>query len=250
MTSEVFSLKLNDFEGPLDLLLQLIEKRKLHISKVSIAAVTDDYVAYLASFNQLPKHEAADFLVIASTLMLIKSSSLLPAMTLSAEEETDTAELERRLKLYQYIQTISGNIRKKYGAQSLYFREPNKNITPVFAPTTEISAPNLLEAIRRVLATVPKPEVLPQVIVRKIRSLQETIDDLAERIGRAVSLKFSDFAPRLPAGRQAIREEKVSVIVSFLGMLELVKQGIIDVEQGGHFQDISMQTTSPGIPRY
>ncbi|MDQ5957946.1 MAG: hypothetical protein QG665_286 [Patescibacteria group bacterium] len=238
-----FALKLNDFEGPLDLLLQLIEKRKLHISKVNIAAVTDDYIAYLSQFEHLPKHETADFLVVASTLMLIKSSSLLPNLNLTTEEETDAAELERRLKLYQYIQEVAQKIKNIYGQNPLYFREPNKNIVPIFVPTPEITKPNLLSAIRLVLQSLPSPEIIPQIIVKKVRSLQETIDDLSTRIQRAISMKFSDFAPKDKA-------ERVNVIISFLGMLELVKQGIIDVEQHDHYADINMQTTTPGIPRY
>ncbi|OHA58639.1 MAG: hypothetical protein A2571_02625 [Candidatus Vogelbacteria bacterium RIFOXYD1_FULL_44_32] len=238
-----FALKLDDFEGPLDLLLQLIEKRKLHISKVNIAAVTDDYIAYLSQFEHLPKHETADFLVVASTLMLIKSSSLLPNLNLTTEEETDAAELERRLKLYQYIQEVAQKLKNIYGQNSLYFREPNKNIVPVFVTTPEITTPNLLMAVKTVLQSLPKLELTPQVIVKKIRSLQETIDDLASRIQRAISLKFSEFAPRDKA-------EKVNVIVSFLGMLELVKQGMIEVEQHTHYADIDMQSTRPGMPRY
>ncbi len=238
-----FLLKLGDFEGPLDLLLQLIEKRKLHISTVNIATVADDYIAYLSQFENLPKHETADFLVVASTLMLIKSASLLPSLNLSPEEETDAAELERRLKLYQYIQIVSGDIKKIYGQKILFFREPTKNINPVFTPTGEITKPNLLETMQRILQSLPKPEIIPQVIIKKVRSLQETIDDLANRVQRAISMKFSDFAPKDKA-------ERVNIIISFLGMLELVKQGIIDVEQHSHFQDINMQTTSSGLPRY
>ena len=241
--AEIFSYKIDGFEGPLDLLLQLIEKRKLHISKISIAAVADDYVAYLTKFEQLPKQEAADFLVIASTLMLIKSASLLPDLTLTPEETTDAEELERRLKLYQYIQTQSQTIRKIYAVSPLYWREPSRQMVPVFTPTPEITSENLLHAIRRLLSSLPKLEALPQVMVKKIRSLQETIEDLASRIQSAISLKFSEFAPRH-------REEKVSVIISFLGMLELVKQGVIDAQQDRHFQDINMQTTTTSLPKY
>ncbi len=241
--SPSFALKLNDFEGPLDLLLQLIEKRKLHISKVNIANVADDFISYLSQFENLPKHETADFLVVASTLMLIKSSSLLPNLSLTPEEETDAEELERRLKLYQYIQTLAGNLKNIYAQHPLYFREVNKNITPVFVATPEINITNLLSAAKAILLALPIPMVIPQIVIKKVRSLQETIDDLANRIQRAISLKFSDFAPRDKA-------EKVGIIISFLGMLELVKQGMIDVEQHAHYADIDMQTTTPGIPRY
>ncbi len=241
--TERFSLKLQDFEGPLDLLLQLIEKRKLHISEVSIAAVADDFIAYLSRLANLPKHETADFLVVASTLMLLKSAALLPSLALTPEEETDAAELERRLKLYQYIQTLSGDLRKRFGTSPLYFREASKTITPIFVPTSEITIQNILATARRLLSSLPKPEIIPEVVVRKIRSLQETIEELTSRLQSALSLKFSDFAPRH-------REEKVNIIISFLGLLELVRRGMIEVEQNSHFEDINMQTMKPGLPKY
>jgi segregation and condensation protein A len=243
MTDNNFSIKVGEFEGPLDLLLQLIEKKKLHISQVSVAQVADDYINHIAELNQLPKHEVADFLVIASTLMLIKSTALLPTLSLTAEETASADELEYRLKLYQYIQSICGGIKNRFGAAPAYFREGGRVTEPIFSPTSEITTSSLSNSIRQILSSLPKPEILPQLIVKKVRSLQEAINDLASRIQSAISMRFSEFAPQ-------DKNEKISVIVSFLGMLELVKQGIIEVEQSGHFQDIGMQTTTPSLPRY
>src|SRR4051794_29176459 len=91
------------YEGPLDLLLELIEKRKLLINDISLAAVTDEYIAKINSLSELPVGETADFIALAATLLLIKSRSLLPTLALSGEEERDIKELEYRLAVYQIL---------------------------------------------------------------------------------------------------------------------------------------------------
>ncbi|OHA59463.1 MAG: hypothetical protein A2589_01205 [Candidatus Vogelbacteria bacterium RIFOXYD1_FULL_46_19] len=241
--SEKFSTRIGDFEGPLDLLLQLIEKNQLHISQVSIAQVADDYIAYITNLSNLPKREAADFLVIASTLMLIKSASLLPSLNLLPEEERGAEELELRLKLYQQMQTASLDIKQLFDHQPVFWPLPRRNYEPVFAPSAELVVDNLTNVILKLLAALPKISNLPQIAVKRVISLQEAMEKLIQRIERALSLKFNDFAPRN-------RAEKVNIIVSFLGMLELVKQGMIEVNQNAHFEDIDMQSLNPTLPRY
>jgi len=243
MDDNKFSIKVGEFEGPLDLLLQLIEKKKLHISQVSVAQVADEYINHISGFNHLPKHEVADFLVIASTLMLIKSAALLPDLKLTSEEEQTADELEYRLKLYQHMQNVSEKIKPLYGRQPIYSSVGRRNPTPVFSPTAEITPGNLLSAMYNLLTSIPKPEIIPEVAVKKVISLAEVIERLTTRIQSALSMRFNEFAP-------VDKNERVNVIVSFLGMLELVKQGIIDVRQEKPFEDIDMNTAKPDIPRY
>ena len=150
--SEKFSTRIGDFEGPLDLLLQLIEKNQLHISQVSIAQVADDYIAYITNLSNLPKREAADFLVIASTLMLIKSASLLPSLNLLPEEERGAEELELRLKLYQQMQTASLDIKQLFDHQPVFWPLPRRNYEPVFAPSAELVVDNLTNVILKLSA--------------------------------------------------------------------------------------------------
>ncbi|HOY11080.1 MAG TPA: segregation/condensation protein A, partial [Candidatus Paceibacterota bacterium] len=121
-------------------------------------------------------------------------------------------------------------------------REPSRESVIVFSPTDEIKKENFLEAIRQVIAVFPIKEKLPETVIRKVVSLEEIINDLTSRIQTAVKMRFSDFVQN--------RKEKVGIIVSFLGMLELVKQGIIDIKQEGHFADIEMETADVGVPRY
>src|SRR5437868_2863344 len=98
-----YSVKTAVFEGPLDLLLDLIEKRKLFVSDVSVSQVTDDFVSYIEGHEQFPLEESAEFIVVASTLMLIKSRSLLPSLPLTDDETASIEDLEARLKLYAKV---------------------------------------------------------------------------------------------------------------------------------------------------
>src|ERR1035437_4870141 len=104
MEGDAFKIKTTSFEGPFGLLLTLVEKRKLFINDVSLAAVTEDYLNYmnkLGGLNSLPPAEISSFIIVASTLILIKSKSLLPNLNLTLEEEGDIHDLEERLRLYE-----------------------------------------------------------------------------------------------------------------------------------------------------
>ncbi|MFA5736761.1 MAG: segregation/condensation protein A [Candidatus Paceibacterota bacterium] len=237
-----FEIKTEKFEGPLDLLLSLIEKRKMHISDISLAQVADDYISYLRSFENLPMSNTANFILIASTLMLIKSLSLLPGLAVTEEEKETIENLENRLRHYQQIKDLSLHLKDYFGKNIIFTRESSREPMIIFSPTAEIKSDNFLETIKKIITTFPLKEKLPETIVRKVVSLEEVISDLASRIQAAVKMSFNDFVQN--------KKEKVGVIVSFLGMLELVKQGIIDIKQEGHFSDIEMETTNVGVPRY
>ena len=96
-----YNVKTHIFEGPLDTLLSLIEKRKLFINDISLAQVADDYISYVRSLTDFPLADSAHFVLIASTLVLIKSKSLLPNLSLTEEEQSNIDDLEDRLKHYQ-----------------------------------------------------------------------------------------------------------------------------------------------------
>ncbi len=237
-----FKVKAGEFEGPLELLLDLVEKKKLHISQVSLAQVADDYVAHLKSDTKIPMGDMANFILVASTLMFIKSLSLLPTLSLSEEEKGDIADLERRLKLYEQMRQLSAGIKERFGATSAYTQQIAPAREVIFAPSRELSVANLLATAKSLIAALPKPESLPQVVVKKIISLEEAIADLTERVSQALKLKFSDYA--------ATKGDRVNIIVSFLGMLELVKQGVVDVRQELNFAEIELEPRAAGVPRY
>jgi len=241
--SQHFSVKTETFEGPLDILLDLIEKRKLFINDISLAQVADDYIAHIRGLGAFPVADSANFVLIASTLVLIKSKSLLPSLNLSEEEEISISELEQRLKLHKRMKELSLHVKDLFGKKIIFQKSYTKPSTVVFAPSRDISLQTLLSGVRTAIASLPKKELLPKIVVQKVISLEETIENLTIRIKKGLQMSFREFSK---FGKQ----EKVNVIVSFLAMLELVKQGVIMVTQERDFDDIRMEPETLDIPRY
>jgi len=252
-----FKVKVGEFEGPLELILDLIEKRKLHISDISLSQVADEFIEYIKSFEEFPMSDSADFILVASTLLLIKSKSLLPNLPLTEEEQGSIEDLENRLSAYKKYKELSVNIRKMFG-NFLYFAREEKTKRIVFSPTPDINLLSIENALYEVLKNVPpKIESLPKVAVEKMISLEEMIGRLTERIKTSLKTSFKDFS-RLPSpdgsglGGQADMDkvEKINIIVSFLAMLELVKQGLVRVNQNKHFEDIQIENEGTNVPTY
>ncbi len=239
-----FKIKTEVFEGPLDLLLSLVEKRKLFISDISLASVTDEYINHI---NQLPEYSMNDrtqFILIASTLLLIKAKSLLPNLSLTEDEKGSIEDLELRLRELEVMRRQSNEIRKIFGDSILFFQENSPEREVFFNPGADVKLNNVSEAIARVLNSLPKTEApLPKLKVQKVVSLEEMMDSLTVRIKSAIKMSFSDFS-----GKGKV--EKVNVIVSFLALLELVKQGTVDARQEGLFDEIQMESYHVGTPTY
>ncbi len=246
-----YKVKTHIFEGPLDTLLSLIEKRKLFINDISLAQVADDYISYVKSLENFPIADSAHFVLIASTLVLIKSKSLLPTLTLTEEEQHSIEDLERRLSEYQKYKALSGHLRERFGIHTEYLRLPSKEKIIVFTPDKELSVSRIEETVRLIIREMPKKEFVPTAIVEKVISLEEMIDSLTDRITKSMKMSFKDFAYSTSStSREQARDSRINIIVSFLAMLELVKQGIIRVRQDREFQDIHMETDTIGIPKY
>ena len=238
-----YNVKTHIFEGPLDTLLSLIEKRKLFINDISLAQVADDYISYVRSLSDFPLADSAHFVLIASTLVLIKSKSLLPNLSLTEEEQSNIDDLEDRLKQYQKYKALSLHLKERFGINVEYLRLPSKEKIVVFTPDKNTSVARISEVIKTVIAAMPKKEFVPKAVVQKVISLEEMMDSLADRITKSMKMSFRDFAG-------VGKVEKVNVIVSFLAMLELVKQGIIQVRQDKDFHDIEIETNEVGVPSY
>lgn len=246
--TEQFAVRVEEFEGPLPLLLELVEKRQLAINRVSLAQVADDFLNYVKKRESPTMAMLAEFLVVASTLMLIKSISLLPSLAPSESESGDINELERRLKLYQMIRQAALTLEGQFGKQPIFFPPSRRTETIIFSPSAELTIPNLLTSMKNLLATLPVSAAsLPRAAVKKIISLEEMIKDLISRVQMALRMNFSEFIKGQSA---SWRKEKINIIVSFLALLELCKQGAIEVDQTDHFQEINIEIKQTGIPRY
>ncbi len=235
-------IKTAGFEGPFSLLLGLIEKQKLHINDISLATVTEDYLAYMKKPDSVRPEELSSFIIVASTLILIKSKSLLPNLELSEEEQGDIKSLEERLRLFELFTRLGLNIKSDFGKQIIFAPEERKNSVVVFLPDSQITRESMMTCVKDVLGAMPQKTFMPEVEVRKVISIEEMIDKLTERIQSAIKLNFRDFANHKRG--QVTREEKIGVIVGFLAMLEMVRQGIVDAVQEAGSDEIVLEKQS------
>ena len=247
METSEYTVKTNIFEGPLDLLLSLVEKRKLFVNDLSLSKVADDFIAHINSIESFPIDESANFILTASTLLLIKSRSLLPTLDLTGEEEQSIEELQDRLKIYQDIKHLSEYLKERFGVQVMFEKRGRGEIPVVFSPDQTVTAKGLFEAIERTLSKIPKKEILPKATVRKVISLEETILRLTKRVQNQLSMRFSDVYGKK---KTMSREEKVDLVVGFLAVLELVKQGIVMVKQESIFEEIEIEHQQVNTPSY
>jgi segregation and condensation protein A len=241
--TSIYKVRAGSFEGPLELLLSLIEERKLFVNEISLAEVTNDYISYVKNLSDISTDrrisDVSYFILIAATLILIKSKSLLPNLALTEDEEEKIIDLESRLKLYQIIKTASVDVNNQFGAKILFTPLERAWNEPLFAPDPQITVSSVNASIMDVLNNIPKKEEkLQEIEVRKIINIEEIINSLTDRIQNAVNMSFMDFAKSHNAADE--KEARVHVIVSFLAMLELVREGLIDVIQDASFEDIKI----------
>ncbi len=226
--------------------MELIEKRKLLINDISLASVTDEYIARVSAMPELPMGETAEFISLAATLLLIKSRSLLPTLTITEEESRDIKELEYRLALYQLIKEVARGLSTQLNEPYLY-EGHSPEPEPLFIPDTAATAASLREAAQSLINGFPQTLALPKVEVKKIMTLEQMIDTMSARISGAFRTSFKEFSGLNKA--QGV-EARHGVIVSFLALLELVKQGILRAQQEEDFGDITMESDSVGTPMY
>jgi segregation and condensation protein A len=226
-----FTVKVGEIEGPLDLILNLIEEKKMHVAEVSLASIADEFIAFVRAQVAFPAGQAAQFILVAATLLLLKSKALLPIFSLSEDEQGDIKDLERRLALLAVYRTVARRIGSYLGTP-LFFGGLRRDTDPVFAPSRDMTADALYAAALAVLARAPEVEKLPETEVEKIVSLEEMMVRLSERIERALTLTFKDFV--------GTPDDKREVVIGFLAILELVKRGFLNAEQESHFTEIRM----------
>lgn len=236
-----FSIATERFQGPLETLLNLIESRKMSISEVSLSQVCDAYLAYVEQLPEMPLGETAQFILVASTLLLIKSRTLLPMLELSREEEESVEELEKRLARYAIYRKAAKLLRKEWGRAPLFLAKRAPERPAVFSPA-EANVGAIRAAAQRLLNTLPKPEALVRATVAPVLKLEEVIVSLKDRLTRAFKARYSDLT------KNADRESR---IVYFLAMLELVRNGSASVTQDKLFSDITIELESvTGAPKF
>jgi len=226
-----FEAKLEAFSGPLQVLLELIETKELDITNVSLAKVTDDYLAYLQK-HDVPSVELADFLTVAARLILIKSHALLPELKL--EEDANT--LAAQLKLYKEFVLATEHLQSVYGQQQVSFAKGWDGVRPRIENFRSIldSRPDPIHAAFQHLIKRLEPFfALRHVSLLKIASVQERIKHIHEALKARAAMTFRD----ITAGAAS----KIEVVVSFLALLELTKQRLVKAVQSGAFGEIELK---------
>jgi segregation and condensation protein A len=230
--STTYTVRLPVFEGPLDLLLHLIEERELDITKVSLAAVTDQYLDYIANLSDPDPAKVSDFLVIAAKLLLIKSRVLLPQPPpeLADEEEDVGDELVRRLIEYRRFKNAAEHLRaREEEGLRAYARMVPANQPEGVVRLESITLDALLEAVRQAM-TAKETSSADDVVTPLRISLPEKIDLLERLLTEEGSFSFNHVL-----AEAASRSE---VIVTFLALLQLLKRRKVRVEQRSLFGEI------------
>ncbi len=221
------------YSGPLDLLLQLIERAELDITKISLAQVTGQYLATLEQMTDRSPEELSAFLVVAAKLLQIKSEALLPRPPQRHPEEEDPSEaLVRQLKEYRAFKRAAEWLKARREAKLYSFvrlQTPNQSPPPV--PLKGYTAADLLGAARRAFGH-RDAEPLRRVIRPPKITLREKISLIVQTLKRKRRAFFSALLPKKPT--------RVETVVTFLAVLELTKQRLIHAEQPSLFADIEI----------
>jgi segregation and condensation protein A len=234
-----FTLKLDRFEGPYTKLLDLIESRKLSITEISLVDVADDYIAYIKTLDQKNIVDISQFIVVASTLMLMKAKSLLPGVVYTEEEEKQVHDLEYKLELYALLTSGGSKIRSLYGKRVLYSRSHTKTSdVTFFIPDKRVTKEFLQSIVSLTLMSFMTPKSLVKVAVEQAMRIENVIEKLLERVKTVQSVSLKTVTGS--AGTE--EEQKKLLIVNFIALLELLRVGSLHASQNADGGDITISS--------
>jgi segregation and condensation protein A len=229
-----YRVKLDVFEGPLDLLLHLVKKEEVDLSNIPIAKITDQYMGYLDLFQQLDLDVAGEYLVMAATLLHLKSRMLLPGEeTLEEEEGEDPrAELVRQLLEYQRFKEAAEMLtRRDLLERDVFVRDPARDDREAEQDLVyDVSLGDLLDALQDILKRAA-PEVVHEVVLEQI-SLRDRICFILDSLRERAELLFTDLFP--------VGSTRLQILTTFLGLLELVRTRMVHVQQAEQFGPITL----------
>lgn len=221
-------IKLEKFEGPLQLLLQLIEQEDLNITEVAISEVTDQYLKYLDKLEEDQPEELADFLVIATRLVYLKSKNLLPYLN---PEEEEGPSLADQLKLYKQYLEASREVGRLWDAGNIAYGrlEPPVKAEGFTAPAG-VESKDLQTTMTMLLARLRPINPLPKICLGRAVSVKQRLEAINDLLKQHRQISFR----QLLSGAGS----RTEVIVNFLALLELVKQQIIFIKQPNSFEEM------------
>jgi segregation and condensation protein A len=223
--------KLEQFEGPLDLLLQMIQKEELDITKVSLANVAEQFVQYIEAHpDNIGGHELSDFLLVATQLLLLKSQLLLP--DIKPDDELNADALETQLKLYRRFVGAAQALKTRIDQHQFSYARIKSSfvLAARFSPPPALRAEQLAQAMQAILVRLEPIVILPESIMEKTVTLHEKMRHIQKLLKSAKGVSFRALLDQ--------SRSKIEKIVSFLALLELVKQEEVAVSQTEPFDDI------------
>lgn len=232
----MLDVKIAPFEGPLELLLELITSHKLEINQVALAEITDQYLSAIADIQKIHPGEIADFLVIASTLLLIKSRALLPQLGVSSEEEENMFALEARLHEYKRWREAGKSFQLLIKqapimvTRSFWQNFPKEFSLPEKPPTPEEIATKLRQLTTELTSLLGHKETK---IIARVISIEAKINEILERVERATRLTINDLAGS---------SSRAELILAFLALLFLFRQKTITLSQSAKFGSIEIKS--------
>lgn len=229
----MYRVKTEQFEGPLSLLLELIEKRKLDITRLSLAKVADDFLIFIERKENINLANLTDFLMVAAQLILIKSKALLPFFNITTEEEGELDNLEDKLAEYRQFKQAALQLEKMLNQELAAFSKKeevfltNKFIDPKLKPI------DLQKSFSDLIKNNPVEEVLNEEVILKTVSLDEKIIYLKSFLQRRLKIAFQETIVNA--------KNKVEVVVTFLAVLEMIKRKTLLANQSAAFGEIFLE---------
>jgi segregation and condensation protein A len=236
-SAEEYKVELDVFEGPLDLLLYLIKKNEVDIYDIPIERITGQYMEYMSLMRMLDLNIAGEFIVMAATLMMIKSRMLLPVEERPEDEETEEIDprwdLVRQLVEYKKFKDVAGELQAKEYYRENVFDLSSENVAveeESGLDMGEIGIFDLISAFKEVLARA-RPEEIGEIAAERYTTADKVVHIL-KRLEKTGSLLFTDLF-----GAQASRHE---IVCTFLALLELIRLSQVRVRQDRHFDAIAI----------
>lgn len=233
----MYRVKIEQFEGPLDLLLEIIEAKKLPLVEIALSKIVDQFVDYLDKLGERNLEQIVQFLVIASRLALLKSRELVPTASNETEEEGNLETLQRKLVLYQLFRQAAKELQKLDRRRTIFYsREAFVGFKRIFYFPPKLKVSDITAVLDNLLDTLTLPARIPQAKIKDNVSLAEVLKQLTKILKSGQPINFSDFLRK---------KEPIEKLINFLGVLELLRLEKINIAQNKNFGKITIQTLNP-----
>lgn len=225
----MYQLNSQQFSGPIEKLLELIEEKKMEITELNLAEITADFLNHLKQIEKIEPRLLADFVVMAAKLLLIKSKALLPNIQLTEDEEKDIKDLENRLKIYRQFKPAINYLKQLSEQNKISISRPFfAGRQMIFYPSENIKISELHKATEEIFETIKKLQNETKIIKSPLIALEKKIEEIMKRL-RIESFKFEELTAK---------KSRSEIIVLFLALLHLLAKQSIKVEQRERFSDI------------